>query len=212
MIKSYKKICTQTIPKPSFLWCVIVAMLMSTVLLHALPATAQTDSFDSVYIQSHDFRTTITSTHLTRANKNPHFPGEAYQFGKKSPSKTSNKTGAWELSNFGELAPVQSNTFPWAVNVKLKMESSIVNGRILQGSGILIDPLHVLTAGHNVFEFNNQTGSKDWVKSALVIPGYENGNEPFGRKSFSVYLLDNLNFCIWFPETRSLFHRLNPQI
>jgi len=52
-------------------------------------------------------------------------------------------------------------------------------------SGVLIDPYHVLTAGH-VISFNSGMGT------TKVTPGYDNGTEPYGAAyPVLVYLLSN---------------------
>jgi len=55
-----------------------------------------------------------------------------------------------------------ANAYPWRTTVKFN-----------DVTGILIDPYHVLTAGHAI-EFN------PYFQNVKFIPGYENGEEPFG--------------------------------
>ncbi len=64
--------------------------------------------------------------------------------------------------------------YPWRVNVKLFITTSSGGGG--QCSGVLIDPYHVLTAGHCVF-LHDDGG---WASGIEVVPAYENGDEPFG--------------------------------
>lgn len=62
---------------------------------------------------------------------------------------------------------------PWSMNVKVYMTFSDGN---YVCSGVLIDPFYVLTAGRCVYD----TGTNSWAESIRVVPGYENGEEPYG--------------------------------
>jgi len=50
-------------------------------------------------------------------------------------------------------------------------------------SGTMIDPFHVLTAGHCVYKFEDDDGNTvdDWAHTVRVVPAYDEGAEPFGR-------------------------------
>ncbi len=50
-------------------------------------------------------------------------------------------------------------------------------------SGTMIDPFHVLTAGHCVYKFEDPDGNTidDWAHTVRVVPAYDEGLEPFGR-------------------------------
>lgn len=50
-------------------------------------------------------------------------------------------------------------------------------------SGTMIDPFHVLTAGHCVYKFEDEDGYTvdDWAHTIRVVPAYDEGAEPFGR-------------------------------
>ncbi|MCX6166076.1 MAG: trypsin-like serine protease, partial [Ignavibacteriae bacterium] len=54
-----------------------------------------------------------------------------------------------------------ANAYPWRTTVKFN-----------DVTGVLIDPYHVLTAGHAI-EFN------PYFQNIKIIPGYENGTEPY---------------------------------
>ncbi|TKJ46448.1 hypothetical protein CEE34_08920, partial [Candidatus Aerophobetes bacterium Ae_b3a] len=80
--------------------------------------------------------------------------------------------------NFSDLSLISNpEDYPWCVNVKLYM--SFASGNYV-GSGVLIDPLHVLTAGHCVHDVLN---GGTWASSIVVVPGYENGVRPYGDAS-----------------------------
>jgi V8-like Glu-specific endopeptidase len=82
--------------------------------------------------------------------------------------------GTITLLNFTDLMRIGNpKAFPWRVNCKLFFKQGSF---FCAGSGILIDPLHVLTAGHCIHEGNRGNWSTDMV----VVPGYENGSRPFG--------------------------------
>ncbi len=63
---------------------------------------------------------------------------------------------------------------PWRVNVKTFQ--TFPNGQSFVCSGTLIDPSHVLTAGHCVF----RASRGGWVSSMRVVPAYDNGAQPYG--------------------------------
>lgn len=78
------------------------------------------------------------------------------------------------INNFGGLEFVSNpEDFPWRVNCKLILR---FNSTWYVASGVLIDPIHVLTAGHCVYDY----GGAGWADEIIVIPGYENGMEPYG--------------------------------
>lgn len=69
-----------------------------------------------------------------------------------------------------------TGSYPWrtVVNLSIKWTStSTGEGRC---SGALIDPFHVLTAGHCVFDFG---GTDDWAYSIKVFPGRDDGDLPY---------------------------------
>ena len=86
------------------------------------------------------------------------------------------KSGDIEPYLFSALAQITDpELYPWCVNCKLFME--FPSGYYV-GSGVLIDPKTVITAGHCVYEHE---GGGAWAQSIVVIPAYENGIEHYGR-------------------------------
>ena len=78
--------------------------------------------------------------------------------------------------NFNTLQPVLNpEDYPWRVNVKLFMRWG---SSWHAASGVLVGPRHVLTAGHCVYKPEDGLG---WADEVIAIPGYEDGNEPYGR-------------------------------
>ncbi len=83
--------------------------------------------------------------------------------------------GQMQLLDFTELARVSDpEQYPWCVNVKLFM--IFPGGVYSQASGILIDPLHVITAGHCILDPYDGL----WADTIVVVPAYENGVRPYG--------------------------------
>jgi len=79
--------------------------------------------------------------------------------------------------NFTSLTRVDDpELFPWRVNCKLFMN---FNGHYYVASGVLIDPMHVLTAGHCVYSHESDEGG--WATSITVVPAYEDGAQPYGE-------------------------------
>jgi V8-like Glu-specific endopeptidase len=81
--------------------------------------------------------------------------------------------------NFGSLSLIANpEDHPWRMNCKIYM--TFVDGgggyHYYVGSAGLIDQKHCLTAGHCVYD---QTYG--WATDIKVVPGYENGNEPYGN-------------------------------
>ena len=77
--------------------------------------------------------------------------------------------------NFSDLVWVSNQEdYPWCVNVKLYMQFA---SGLYVGSGVLIDPLHVLTAGHCVYD---AVHGGTWATQIIVVPAYENGVAPYG--------------------------------
>ena len=82
--------------------------------------------------------------------------------------------------NFNDLFLISNpENFPWRVNCKVFMTFTDNSGvdHYYVGSGVLIDPSHVLTAGHCVYDYDHGWG---WATSVTVKPGWENGYSPYG--------------------------------
>jgi len=83
-----------------------------------------------------------------------------------------------ETRNFNDLELVDDpEAYPWRVNAKLYLR---FGSSYYVGSGVLIDPYHVLTAGHCVYDYSDGYG---WADEIVVVPAYENGDRPFGDAS-----------------------------
>ena len=83
------------------------------------------------------------------------------------------------MRNFTDLEIVDNpENYPWRVNCKLYMTFGGTHYYV--GSGVLIDPMHVLTAGHCVYDNENGYG---WADEIVVVPGYEFFNRPYGDAS-----------------------------
>lgn len=80
-----------------------------------------------------------------------------------------------DVVDFGTRAAAATpRAFPQSMNVRLVLDFGTSTGF---ATGTLIDPYHVLTAGHCVHT-GGSTGV--WARSIQVIPGYDNGARPYG--------------------------------
>jgi len=80
-----------------------------------------------------------------------------------------------QFRNFTDLSKISNaEDYPMCVNCKLYYKKGDTN-RV--ASGILIDPMHVLTAGHCVHE----GGGGNWVTDMVVVPAYKNESYPYGN-------------------------------
>lgn len=81
----------------------------------------------------------------------------------------------FRIANFNDLSLISNpEDYPWRVNCKIYM--TFASGYYV-GSGILIDSMHVLTAGHCVHDVIN---GGTWATSIVVVPAYDNGSRPYG--------------------------------
>ena len=90
------------------------------------------------------------------------------------------------LKNFSALSRVlNTEDYPWRVNVRLIMYfSDGVNNGTFQGSGVLIDGIHVLTVGHCV----HSGAGGDWADSIRVQPAYDHGLSSYGEALSSSFI------------------------
>ena len=89
---------------------------------------------------------------------------------------------------FSDLSPVSSPAdWPWRGHVKLLR--TFPSGVVSDCSGVLVDPMHVLTAGHCVYTFVSgrctPPATSCWASSIRVIPAYDNGSTPYGEANYA---------------------------
>src|SRR5207302_1108624 len=65
-------------------------------------------------------------------------------------------------------------TSPWSATAKLFI---VFPDGSYGGSGVLIDPKAILTAGHCVQDSDHG----GWATSVRMVPAYANGNQPYGE-------------------------------
>ena len=84
------------------------------------------------------------------------------------------------MKNFTDLSLISDPTpYPWCTTVKLFM--TFPNSAQFVGSGAMISPGYVITAGHCVYSQDNG----GWATSITVVPAYNSGNYPFGSANAS---------------------------
>ncbi len=78
------------------------------------------------------------------------------------------------LFRFTELSKVDNpQDYPWRANCKLFFRKG---NNYYTGTGVLIDPLHVITAGHCV----HGGAGEGWASDMIVIPAYQDEASPYG--------------------------------
>ncbi len=99
--------------------------------------------------------------------------------------------------SFSELTGVvRPKDFPWRAVCKLLVDFRAKTGETIRayGSGILIDPNHVLTAGHCIFQHVAEIDGVNYTIESLptkvvVVPGYQEEVRPFGDAGALGYML-----------------------
>lgn len=99
-----------------------------------------------------------------------------------------NAESLYEPLAFGSLSQVTNEQdWPWRAHVKLIR--TFPSGAISDCSGVLVDPLHVLTAGHCVWTFTSSRctppATSCWASTIRVIPAYDSGSAPYGEAGFA---------------------------
>jgi len=93
------------------------------------------------------------------------------------------------LQNFSDMTrDVNTLDFPWRVNCRIFTRFFDETGDYLilgHGSGVLIDPMHVLTSGYCLYLHEVERNGKtyvvnDWPFEVVVVPAYEEERRPFG--------------------------------
>ncbi len=70
----------------------------------------------------------------------------------------------------------ESAAFPWATIARVVADTP---AGTVQGTGVLVGPSHLLTAGHVVH--SDAFGGDGWASAITVAPGQDGAVEPFGR-------------------------------
>ncbi len=109
--------------------------------------------------------------------------GSAVRTGPAAPDSDKDFSGLWLVSdpNFG--------IYPRHVRLEITFENSQGMEVSTSGSGTLIDPMHVLTAGHCLYLLEDSSGGaiNSFVTTIEVMPGYNDGAGPMGS-AFGVHL------------------------
>jgi V8-like Glu-specific endopeptidase len=90
--------------------------------------------------------------------------------------------------DFGGLSAVSDPAaWPWRGHVKLFR--TFPSGIVSDCSGVLVDSMHVLTAGHCVWTFvSSRCNAPDtacWASSMRIMPAYDKGSTPYGEANFA---------------------------
>lgn len=86
--------------------------------------------------------------------------------------------------------------WPYRVHGRLELTFETEDGRDVSfnGSGTLVGPYHVLTAGHNLYTHDYYNADRDtrirkkWAKSISFVPGQGDNEKPFGVSSIAAML------------------------
>ena len=93
-----------------------------------------------------------------------------------------------QIQNFGSMNTRDASAFPYRMNTKLFVQFPWSSGWYAC-SGALIEGNHILTSG--ACAYSHSLGG--WYSQMIVIPGYDNGQEPFGR----AYAIKGLSWNGW---------------
>lgn len=117
---------------------------------------------------------------LVPADREPTLQLEPGRSVGSDPEVGENGADASSMSELTEISAANSELFPYRVNCKLSMTFPI---RGLGGSGVLIDPYHVMTAAHCVYD----PSEGGWASHIVVTPGYDDDRAnptPFGTANW----------------------------
>jgi len=163
----------------------MLRLLLIILLLFATPALADDASDGCFECRAGDLITFDPQTgevlRRTRTSADALPPG---------PVRTEASDGALPLGEplSKDMSPWQAVASPWVgesrKHVRLSMTFIAEDGTMVNTmcSGTLIDPTHVLTAGHCIYMHDSPDGDavNDWATTVRVVPAYDNGDEPFG--------------------------------
>jgi len=112
---------------------------------------------------------------------NGHFIGSPMPrrpFGYDSLRASAGGASPLSVTAFGTPVHVSSATFPYSAAVFLKAYYPTCHGNT--GSGVLIDPWHVLTCLHCVYQVDGSC-TAELTNNVHLYAGYDDGNAPFGE-------------------------------
>lgn len=161
-------------------FCRALALVVASAPLAAAPQTAFRPEVAVVY----DVATGVETVH-------PLGPGPSAGAGAvrgqapASGASVEDLLKTWPL----DLAAIESQSYPWSAQVRLRFKK---DGSFRVGSGTLIGPRHVLTAGHVVHEGSGG----DWVTEMEVRPAWDGDTDAYGKAagirfgSFQLWTID----------------------
>ena len=100
-------------------------------------------------------------------------------FGEEPGQRAEFEGGAVQRAPARRVSPTTAAPWRWICHIGLADFSS--NRALTSGTGFLISKRHVLTAAHVVWD----PAQDMHLYSVTVIPGYDDGQEPFGRAAAS---------------------------
>ena len=78
-----------------------------------------------------------------------------------------------------DLVSITSSSYPWSAQVQILYTDT--QGVFHLGSGTIVDPYHVITAGHCVHEGAGGT----WMRSTIVVPAWDGDDDAYGQADWS---------------------------